>query len=177
MTFKDQTSKIIFRYDSQIIYIHTPMSSILARQAELETEQRKQATMKSLMASREAQARLKQYSLEKEAELQKQEYENVTERIQKDKMRREAETLEEERKRKDHLASLQSQIQYKQQYAKDHFQDKQIEGQKLREEYDAELEKLEQLRAKEIQKLEAKGVNPKYLSEMKSLDLAKIRNC
>ena len=112
-----------------------------------------------------------------DAELQKQEYENVTERIQKDKMRREAETLEEERKRKDHLASLQSQIQYKQQYAKDHFQDKQIEGQKLREEYDAELEKLEQLRAKEIQKLEAKGVNPKYLSEMKSLDLAKIRNC
>jgi hypothetical protein len=48
------------------------------------------------------------------------------------------------------------------------------EGAKLREDWIAEQAKLEAIREKMVRDLEADGVNPKYLTEMKSIDIAKI---
>lgn len=48
------------------------------------------------------------------------------------------------------------------------------EGSKLREDWIAEQAKLEAIREKMVRDLEADGVNPKYLTEMRSIDIAKI---
>lgn len=48
------------------------------------------------------------------------------------------------------------------------------EGAKLREEWIAEQARLEAIREKMVRDLENDGVNPKYLSEMRNIDIAKI---
>jgi hypothetical protein len=48
------------------------------------------------------------------------------------------------------------------------------EGAKLREEWIAEQARLEAIREKMVLDLERDGVNPKYLSEMRNIDIGKI---
>lgn len=48
------------------------------------------------------------------------------------------------------------------------------EGAKLREDWIAEQARLEAIREKMVRDLENDGVNPKYLSEMRNIDIGKI---
>ena len=52
---------------------------------------------------------------------------------------------------------------------------KKDEGKKLKQEYTAERVKLETIRDHMIREMERKGVNPKYLSEMKRTDIHKLQ--
>ena len=48
------------------------------------------------------------------------------------------------------------------------------EGSKMRAEEALELAKLTALQERMVHQLEAKGVDPRYLAEMKAVDIAKI---
>jgi len=49
------------------------------------------------------------------------------------------------------------------------------EGKKLKQEYALERVKLSTIRDHMIKDLEKKGINPKYLSEMKRCDITKLQ--
>ena len=148
-----------------------------AREAELATEKRRLAGVSEMSKAREMQALHKRRALEQEAILQQQEYTSTMNRVLRDKTRLEQELLKKENQNTAHRESLQVQIDEMEKKRKEIFEKKQLEGRKVREEYDQELVELEEIRTREVQVLIAKGVNPKYLGEMKSIDLAKIRNC
>jgi hypothetical protein len=48
------------------------------------------------------------------------------------------------------------------------------EGTKMRQQAIADIARLSAVRDKMVADLESKGVNPKYLTEMKNVDIAKI---
>lgn len=149
----------------------------VARESEIEMEKRRQDNMRGMMEARKQQAMHKRRALENEAKMQKQEYEATTRRVNEDKLRLEKELREHERKNTEHRRGIQNQISVIESRRKEDFERTQQEGRKLREEYDNELKELESIRKREVEELIAKGVNPCYLTEMKSLDMSKVRNC
>lgn len=148
-----------------------------ARQAEIELERRRVENLKTLSAARQEQARNKLFALEREASLQQQEYQATMSRVERDKQRLEEELGHKAEANRVHRESLQTQIEELQRNRKQEFDSKQADGRALRTEYDKELDELESIRVREVKQLIANGVNPKYLSEMKSIDMSKIRNC
>ena len=53
--------------------------------------------------------------------------------------------------------------------------DKRSEGRAIAMEFAVERAKLERIRKEYVERLEKEGVNPRYLSEMRRADLAKIQ--
>ncbi|KAJ0402868.1 hypothetical protein P43SY_000482 [Pythium insidiosum] len=147
-----------------------------AREAEIALLKKQKQEMEEMRREREAQAFHRQRARIKEATLQQKEYESIMAQVEADKSR----VKEEEETRKheslEHRRVLQQQIETKERLKKEAFLKKQAEGQALKEEYAAELEKLEKIRMHEVEELVQAGVNPLYLSEMKALDIARIRN-
>ncbi|RLN83707.1 hypothetical protein BBJ28_00005788 [Nothophytophthora sp. Chile5] len=147
-----------------------------AREADLTLARKHKEEMDELRHAREAQALHRQRARVKEATLQQREYESIMAQVESDKTRVKAE--EEKRKVASmaHRRVLQSQIEEKEKLKKLVFVKKQEEGQALKEEYARELKKMEQIRLEEVDELIKAGVNPLYLSEMKALDIEKVRN-
>ncbi|RLN48280.1 hypothetical protein BBJ28_00000806 [Nothophytophthora sp. Chile5] len=147
-----------------------------AREADLTLARKHKEEMDELRHAREAQALHRQRARVKEATLQQREYESIMAQVESDKTRVKA---EEEKRKVDSMAHrrvLQSQIEEKEKLKKLVFVKKQEEGQALKEEYARELKKMEQIRLEEVDELIKAGVNPLYLSEMKALDIEKVRN-
>lgn len=147
-----------------------------ARESDLSLARKHKQEMEELRIAREAQAQHRQRAKVKEATLQRREYESIMAQVESDKSR--VKTEEEKRKvlSMEHRRGLQQQIEDKEKNKKSAFLIKQEEGRALKEEYARELEKLERLRMEEVNELVKAGVNPLYLSEMKALDIEKIRN-
>lgn len=147
-----------------------------AREAELAMLRKQKQEMEELHKAREAQAMHRQRARVKEATMQQKEYESIMGQVESDKER----VKEEEEKKKvasmEHRKVLQTQIEEKERHKKQIFKKKQEEGQALKQEYAQELVKLERIRLQEVEELVKAGVNPMYLSEMKALDIEKIRN-
>ncbi|TMW58508.1 hypothetical protein Poli38472_010067 [Pythium oligandrum] len=147
-----------------------------AREAEVALLRKHKQEMEELRRARGDQALHRQRARIKEAVMQQQEYESIMAQVENDKQR----VKENEEKKKlssyEHRRVLQQQIEEKEKLKKDVFVKKQIEGQELKEEFTRELEKLEQLRLQEVEELVKAGVNPLYLSEMKAVDIERIRN-
>ncbi|KAF0690503.1 Aste57867_18093 [Aphanomyces stellatus] len=148
-----------------------------AREADLAQERKLKKEAEELRVSREAQAMHRQRSKIQEALQQKQEYENIIAQVEQDKKQFQDREEDLSKKRTAHRVALQKQIEEKQRLVKEKFARVQLEGKALKEEYAQELQKLENIRIQEVSELEAAGVNPSYLSEMKALDIAKARDC
>ncbi|RHX96622.1 hypothetical protein DYB25_006123 [Aphanomyces astaci] len=148
-----------------------------AREADVAMERKMKKEMDELRVSREAQAMHRQRSKIQEALQQKHEYENIIGQVEADKRQFQDREEQLHKKRTAHRVALQKQIEDKQVLAKEKFVKVQLEGKALKQEYADELQKLEHIRIQEVAELEAAGVNPSYLSEMKALDIAKARDC
>lgn len=147
-----------------------------AREADLALARKQKAEMEELRRAREAQAMHRQRARIKEATLQKQEYESIMAQVESEKS---SVKHHEELKKvasMGHRKVLQEQIEEKEKLKKVAFVRKQEEGQALKQEFTRELEKLEHIRLEEVKDLVSSGVNPLYLSEMKALDIERIRN-
>lgn len=147
-----------------------------AREADVALARKQKLEMEELRRAREAQALHRQRARIKEATLQKQEYESIMAQVESEKSS--VKRTEEVKKvaSMGHRRALQEQIEEKEKRAKVAFTRKQEEGQALKREFAQELEKLERIRLEEVQDLVQAGVNPLYLSEMKAIDIERIRN-
>ncbi|KAG7400651.1 hypothetical protein PHYBOEH_004918 [Phytophthora boehmeriae] len=147
-----------------------------AREAELALARKQKQEMEELRRAREQQALHRERARVKEATMQQREYESIMVQVESDKTRVRTEAEKRKLASMEHRRVLQSQIEEKEKVKKLAFIKTQEEGQALKEEFARELEKLERIRLEEVGELVEAGVNALYLSEMKALDIEKIRN-
>merc|ERR1711998_291804 len=131
--------------------------------------------MKELTLARQQQADGKKSIMAREAVMQQQEYEDAIRYSVKVQQREAKEAAEKQRKAELHRIKLQAQIDQRASSRSVGQLEKYEEGQKLKDEFSAERAKLGAIRDKMVDDLLKKGVNPKYLSEMKSCDIEKIQ--
>jgi len=131
--------------------------------------------MTELAAARQSQADGKKSIMAREAVMQQQEYDDAM-RYSLKIQQREAAEAEMKHLRSDlHRTKLQEQIDSRSSDRKLGLLKKAEEGQKLKDEFSSERAKLGAIRDKMVEDLMHKGVNPKYLSEMKMCDIQKIQ--
>jgi hypothetical protein len=131
--------------------------------------------MTELAAARQSQADGKKSIMAREAVMQQQEYDDSM-RYSLKIQQREAAEAEMKHLRSDlHRTKLQEQIDSRASGRKLGLLKKAEEGQKLKDEFSSERAKLGAIRDKMVEDLMHKGVNPKYLSEMKMCDIQKIQ--
>lgn len=147
-----------------------------AREADLALAKKHRAEMDELRQAREAQALHRQRARIKEATLQKHEYESILTQVEAEKARVKQSVDAKHVASMGHRRVLQEQIEEKERGRKGAFARTQEEGQALKREFADELDKLERIRLDEVGDLVTAGVNPLYLSEMKALDIERIRN-
>ena len=135
----------------------------------------KHSRMIELQFARESQAEQKKAMMAREAVMQQQEYEDaVTYSLQT----MEREKFENDKKSaisESHRKNLQEQITSNELARKRGSTNKYDDGKKLRDEFAAERAKLEAIRDKMVHDMEKKGINPKYLTEMKMADIQKMQ--
>lgn len=107
--------------------------------------------------------------------MQQQEYEDSMRYAIKVQQREAAEAEEKHFKSEQHRVKLQEQIDLRDAERKRSMSTKFEEGQKLKDEFSAERVKLGVIRDKMVDDLLSKGINPKYLSEIKMCDIEKMQ--
>lgn len=147
-----------------------------AREADLALARKNKQEMDELRRAREAQALHRQRARVKEATLQQSEYESIMNQVEAEKLRVKEDAERKKHASMEHRSALQQHIEENEKLKKNAFARKQAEGQALKEEFARELSTLERIRLEEVAQLEKSGVNPLYLSEMKALDIERIRN-
>jgi hypothetical protein len=131
--------------------------------------------MIELSAARQAQADGKKSIMAREAVMQQQEYADALQFSSK-VLAREAAEAETKRLASDtHRIKLQEQIDTRASRRSLGQNSKYEEGQALKNEFAAERAKLGAIRDKMVDDLLKKGVNPKYLSEMRGCDIEKLQ--
>lgn len=128
--------------------------------------------MKELVDSRAKQAQDKHERLQREKEQEKLELVHQLEYARRLGDREEREATLRAQKVKDLRNSLQIQIEEIERLRSR--QRSGVDGPNIREELIREEEKLKVIRDRMVRELEAQGVNPKYLTEMKHVDIGKI---
>jgi hypothetical protein len=146
-----------------------------ARDDERATAEHRRAQMKDLTLARRQQADGKKSIMAREAVMQQQEYEDSIRYSVKIQQREAKEAAEKHAKADTHRIKLQAQIDGRESSRTASMSTKYEEGQKLKDEFSAERAKLGAIRDKMVDDLLKKGVNPKYLSEMKGCDIEKIQ--
>lgn len=146
-----------------------------ARNDEKNRAERRRQQMSDLSAARRQQAEGKRSIMAREALMQQQEYEDAIRYSVKVQEREAAEAEAKQRASDMHRTKLQAQIDGAAEARKLGSNDKFDEGQKLKDEFAAERAKLGAIRDKMVDDLLKKGVNPKYLSEMKMCDIQKLQ--
>ncbi len=131
--------------------------------------------MNELTSARKAQADSKKSILAREAVMQQQEYEDSMRYAIKVQQREAAEAEDKHFKSEQHRVKLQEQIDLRDAERKRGMSTKFEEGQKLKDEFAAERVKLGVIRDKMVDDLLSKGINPKYLSEIKMCDIQKMQ--
>merc|ERR1712196_725552 len=131
--------------------------------------------MLELMESRKAQAVAKQSMMAREAVMQQQEYEDGLKYSMKIMKREAAEESSKKAKADEHRVKLQQQIDEREIARKKSQSKKFEEGRRIHEEFAAERAKLEAIRDCMVEDMLKKGINPKYLSEMKMCDIEKMQ--
>mmetsp|Transcript_22133 Transcript_22133/g.26092 ORF Transcript_22133/g.26092 Transcript_22133/m.26092 type:complete len:483 (-) Transcript_22133:220-1668(-) len=146
-----------------------------ARNDEKNKAERRRQQMIELSNARKAQADGKKSIMAREALMQQEEYEDAIRFGMKVQQREAAEADAKQRAADMHRTKLQAQIDSAAAERKLNSTSKFEEGQKLKEEFSAERAKLGAIRDKMVDDLLKKGVNPKYLSEMKMCDIQKLQ--
>merc|ERR1712230_250752 len=146
-----------------------------ARERERGEAELRKTRMAEMSMARTQQAAQRKAMLAREAVMQQQEYEEAVRHAMVEMEREEKEAGAKSLAAKHHREALQSQIEASDAYRKRHQGDKFEEGRRLREEFAAERAKLETIRDKMVSDMEKKGVNAKYLTEMKAADIQKMQ--
>jgi Trichohyalin-plectin-homology domain len=144
------------------------------RQRERGEAEKRRADVMQLQEDRHRQAELKKAQMAREAQLEEQEYESA--------VRYNAEMTARERHEREtkHAASLRhrdailQQVQDLEAQRRSSRAAKFEEGRCLKQAAALEKAKLEAMRDKMVRDMEEKGFNPKYLSEMKAVDIHKM---
>ena len=131
--------------------------------------------MVELAGARKAQADGKKAILAREAVMQQQEYEDAMRYSVKVQEREAAENTRKKSAAESHRIKLQTQIDDRADVRKRTQSKKWEEGQKLKDEFIGERAKLGAIRDKMVEDLKKKGVDPKYLAEMRRCDIQKIQ--
>lgn len=144
------------------------------RKAEKEKAAKQRADIKDLLESRAKQAADKKSFAANKAIEDAEEVrqglmymEKMDERERRDKERK-------SRMNEEHRVKLHSQINLREQQRKDGMGNVRDEGTKFMQDLLREESKLKTIRDKMVDDLERKGVDPRYLSEMRNVDIAKI---
>jgi len=135
----------------------------------------KATRMSEMSAARTQQAAQKKAMMAREAVMQQQEYEEAVRHAMVEMERESKEAAARAENSALHREVLQKQINFREDYRRRHRNDKFEEGRKLKQEFAAERAKLETIRDKMVADMELKGVNPKYLTEMKGADIQKMQ--
>lgn len=146
-----------------------------ARNEERAKAQKKKSQMLELMESRKSQAEAKQSMMAREAVMQQQEYEDGLKYSMKIMKREAAEESTKKAKADEHRVKLQQQIDEREIARKKSQSKKFEEGRSIHEEFATERAKLEAIRDCMVEDMLKKGINPKYLSEMKMCDIEKMQ--
>mmetsp|Transcript_97537 Transcript_97537/g.278928 ORF Transcript_97537/g.278928 Transcript_97537/m.278928 type:complete len:278 (-) Transcript_97537:256-1089(-) len=135
----------------------------------------KKSRMAEMAVARTQQAAQRKAMMAREAVMQQQEYEEAVRHAMVQMERESKEASSKTEAAKIHREALQAQINAAEDYRKRHMNDKFEEGRRLKQEFASERAKLETIRDKMVSDMQAKGVNPKYLTEMKSADIQKMQ--
>mmetsp|Transcript_5852 Transcript_5852/g.13564 ORF Transcript_5852/g.13564 Transcript_5852/m.13564 type:complete len:484 (+) Transcript_5852:90-1541(+) len=135
----------------------------------------KKSRMAEMAVARTQQAAQRKAMMAREAVMQQQEYEEAVRHAMVQMERESKEASSKTEAAKIHREALQAQINSAEDYRKRHMNDKFEEGRRLKQEFASERAKLETIRDKMVSDMQAKGVNPKYLTEMKSADIQKMQ--
>ena len=146
-----------------------------ARNAEIAEIQKRKRDAIELKAARDQQARFKEEQRAREVQRQQREYARTLEQAAEAQRREDAEDAERTRLRHEHRDNLNAQIASNAARRNDGMTDKRAEGRAIAMEFAVERAKLERIRKEYVERLEREGVNPRYLSEMRRADLAKIQ--
>ena len=147
-----------------------------ARKKEKEEFMKRKADLAELTVARAGQARARKEREDAEKQFLEQEYADCLAFSQKQSMREEAEKNERTRKNEDHRVKLHAQIAERESGRKRGISDKYSLGSSNKQDAIKEEARLSVIRDKMIQDMEAKGINPKYLGEMKNVDIRKMLN-
>lgn len=131
--------------------------------------------MAEMAVARTQQAAQRKAMMAREAVMQQQEYEEAVRHAMVEMERESKESSSKTEAAKIHREALQAQINAAEDYRKRHMNDKFEEGRRLKQEFASERAKLETIRDKMVSDMQLKGVNPKYLTEMKSADIQKMQ--
>uniref|UniRef100_A0A7S2V0X2 Cilia- and flagella-associated protein 45 n=1 Tax=Fibrocapsa japonica TaxID=94617 RepID=A0A7S2V0X2_9STRA len=145
------------------------------RARELAAAQKHRHDIACLQEDRKRQEQQKRFMQMKEAEQQIQEYQaamaysnQVAEREREEFQRKQHASM-------DHRSAILTQINEAEAKRSQEQNAKFEEGRKLNQEFLSERAKLEAIRDKMVSDLEKKGINPKYLAEMKMADIRKLQ--
>lgn len=147
-----------------------------ARKKEKEEFLKRKADLAELTLAREGQARARKAREDAEKKFLEQEYEDCLAFTQKQSVREEQERNERARKNEEHRIKLHAQIAERDADRKRNISDKYSLGSNNKQDAIREEARLSVIRDKMIQDMESKGINPKYLGEMKSVDIRKMLN-
>lgn len=111
----------------------------------------------------------------REAVILQQEYEDAVKYSMRIMERERAEKEAKASAAAAHRDAIHSQIEVRHDRRRKEQAEKYEEGRRLRDEFAAERAKLEAIRDHMVSEMERKGVNPKYLTEMKMADIQKMQ--
>lgn len=135
----------------------------------------KHSRMIELQNARASQAEQKKAMMAREAVMQQQEYEDAVTYSLQTMEREKFEADKKHAKAEAHRDALKHQITTNEVLSKRASGNKFDEGKKLKDEFAAERAKLEAIRDKMVHDMEKKGINPRYLTEMKMADIQKMQ--
>merc|ERR1711988_1220103 len=135
----------------------------------------KHSRMIELQNARASQAEQKKAMMAREAVMQQQEYEDAVTYSLQTMEREKQESDKKHSKAEAHRDALKHQITTNEVSSKRASGNKFDEGKKLKDEFAAERAKLEAIRDKMVHDMEKKGINPRYLTEMKMADIQKMQ--
>ncbi|CAE7813392.1 CFAP45, partial [Symbiodinium microadriaticum] len=146
------------------------------REAERDAARKRKEDLKNLTQARAKQAEDKRRRLEAEKNADLIEIEHAKEYAKKMNAREEAEAAHKARLSEEHRINIRKQIDEAEEKRRRDRMAKYDEGSGNRDKFIQDQARLEAIREKMVRDLEEKGVNPKYMSEMKNVDIKKILN-
>lgn len=146
------------------------------RARELREAEIKAKRVEELRLAHRRQADQKRELMAREADMQRQEHNSYLSHANALAERERKEQEDKARRAKEHRDVLQQQIEEAREAKAALNRAKREEGQKLKSEFAAERAKLEAIRDKMVKDMEKKGYNPRYLSEIRSVDIEKLQN-
>lgn len=147
-----------------------------ARLREREEAEKKSDEIKQLMIARAKQAADKKVAADKEQIFLDEEFNSALKYMAKMDYREQMEKKVKEERSKEHRTKTMAQIDERQKVRDSTLSNKFDEGYRLRQEAVREEAKFGVIRDKLVEELAQKGVNQKYLQEMKNVNVAKILN-